>query len=127
MKISSPFFEERNFFPSRSIVTLEDLPQLAGRDEARNCASVLLVFSLQGAVSQTPFSNYEFAQLSKEVVPSFQPTVLSCLRGAPRSEWIRLKTNLLGAKGSGGCTIVGRCRRNVTVLHQFKLMGKLYS
>lgn len=61
MKISSPFFEERNFFPSQSIVTLEDLPQLAGRDQARNCASVLFTFSFQGAVSQTPFSNYEFA------------------------------------------------------------------
>ena len=99
MKISSPVFEERNFFHSKSVVTLEDFPQLANRVQARNCASVLL--SLQGAFSQAPFSNYEFAQLSEEFVPCFQPTVLSCLTGVPRSEWIWLKTNLLGSKGSG--------------------------
>jgi len=71
MKISSPAFEERNFFCSKCVVMLEDFPQFASRVWARKCASVLLLLSFQGAFSFTPFSNHEFAQLSKEVVPCF--------------------------------------------------------
>lgn len=127
MKMSSPVFEERNFFHSKSIVTLEDFPQLTNRVRAKNCSSVLLLLFFQGAFAETPFSTHEFAPLLEEVVPCFQPTVLSCLRGAPRSEWIRLKTNLLGSKGSGRCTVVSCCRREVVGLHHFKLMEELYS
>lgn len=77
MKISSPLFEDRTFFRSRSVLMLEDFPQLANRVWARNCACVLLLLCCQSAFVWTPFINYKFAQLSKEIVLSFQSTVLS--------------------------------------------------
>lgn len=76
MKISSPVIEERTFFHSRSHLMLEDFPQLANSFWARNCACVLLLLCCQSAFLWPPFISYKFAQLSKEVVPSFQPTVL---------------------------------------------------
>lgn len=92
-------------FHSQSVM-LDDFHQLENRVWARNCASVLLSLSFWCAFSQTPFSSYKFAHLSKEVVLCFQPAVLSCLRGAARSKWIWLKIDLLRSKGSGRYTAV---------------------
>lgn len=119
MKISSPAFEERNFFHSRIVLILEDFPQLADRVWARNCA----FYSCSAPrvhFYRHPSSTISLHSCQKGLCPA--SSQLYCLGGAPRSEWIWLRTNLLGSEGFVWKMPSCCCRREEAGLHQFKFI-----
>lgn len=123
MRLSWHVFEERSFFHSRSVHMLEDFPQLANRVWARNCACVLLLLccpNLRVHFYGHPSSTISLHSCQKRLCPASNQ--VNCLGGAPRSEWIWLRTNLLGSEGFVCKMHSCYCRREEAGLHQFEFM-----